>query len=95
MNNLAHLSRFRLLLCTFFALLTTQYASGQSRSNYSLLWQISGNGLASPSFLFGSAHVKDNRAFQFSDSVMLALEACDLFALEIHPDSMLIELMNE
>ncbi|MFB2120847.1 TraB/GumN family protein [Parapedobacter sp. 2B3] len=59
----------------------------QPRSNYTLLWQINGNGSKAPSYLFGSAHVKDNRAFQFSDSVMLALDACDLFALELHPDS--------
>ena len=88
MNNLARLSRFSLVLCAVFAVLATQHVRSQPQNNYTLLWQISGNGLASPSFLFGSAHVKDNRAFQFSDSVMLALEACDLFALEIHPDSM-------
>lgn len=94
MNNLVHLFRFRILLCAFFAVLATQYVSSQSRSNYSLLWQISGNGLTSPSFLFGSAHVKDNRAFQFSDSVILALETCDLFALEIHPDSIVKHTME-
>lgn len=64
MNNLARLSRFSLVLCAVFAVLATQHVRSQPRNNYTLLWQISGNGLASPSFLFGSAHVKDNRAFR-------------------------------
>lgn len=48
-----------------------------------MLWEISGNGLSSPSYLFGTIHVKDQRAFQFNDSVMVKLNQCDAFAPEI------------
>jgi uncharacterized protein YbaP (TraB family) len=66
------------------------YATGafaQKQSNYSLLWKISGKGMAKPSFLFGTMHVSDKRVFHFSDSVMLAIQSCPRFALEVQPDS--------
>lgn len=61
----------------------------QEREEYNLLWRVEGNGLTTPSYLFGTMHVKDARAFNFSDSVMLAIERADVFALEVHPDSMM------
>jgi uncharacterized protein YbaP (TraB family) len=64
----------------------------QQRTNYSLLWKISGNGLKKPSYLFGTMHVKDKRVFNFSDSVMLALQSCPRFALEVHPDTVMIKM---
>lgn len=57
------------------------------KSNYSLLWEISGNGLTKPSYLFGTMHVKDKRAFEFSDSLLFKMEECEAFANEVHPDS--------
>ncbi len=45
--------------------------------------------MTKPSFLFGTMHVKDKRAFGFSDSVMLAIQSCPSFALEIHPDTLI------
>ncbi len=55
--------------------------------SYNLLWEISGNGLEKPSYLFGTMHVKDPRAFQFSDSLLLLFDKCEAFTMEIHPDS--------
>ncbi len=49
----------------------------------SLLWRISGNNLDAPSYLYGTIHVKDKRAFEFKDSVLLAFEKCDITALEV------------
>jgi uncharacterized protein YbaP (TraB family) len=60
----------------------------QEKPNHQLLWRIDGNGLTEPSYLYGTMHVKDPRAFDFSDSVYKAIEKCDGFALEVHPDSM-------
>ena len=57
------------------------------RSNYQLLWEISGNELTQPSYLFGTIHLKDKRVFEFSDSMYYMLEKCDAFAIEVHPDS--------
>lgn len=66
----------------------------QSKSNYNLLWKIEGNGLKKASYLFGTMHVRDSRAFDFSDSVMLALDECEAYAMEIHPDTMLMDVFN-
>lgn len=64
------------------------------RNNYALLWKISGKGLSAPSYLFGTMHIKDKRVFQFSDSVLTALNHCEAFAMEITPDSILQALFN-
>jgi len=63
--------------------------SQEKKSNYNLLWQISGKGLSKPSYLFGSMHVKDKRAFNFSDSLIKAIESSSAFVLETHPDSLM------
>jgi uncharacterized protein YbaP (TraB family) len=85
-----HLSLLALLFFLPFLL----PASAQQKSKYSLLWKISGNGLLSPSYLFGTMHVKDKRVFNFSDSVMLAIQRCDGFALEVHPDTLMKKMFN-
>lgn len=66
----------------------------QNKSHYSLLWKISGKGMAKPSFLFGTMHVEDRRVFNFSDSVMLALQSCPRFALEVQPDSAISKVLQ-
>lgn len=75
-----------------FIVLTTYlnlHAQTTDKDNYALLWEISGNGLAKNSYLFGTMHVRDRRAFEFSDSVLIYLDRADIFASEIHPDSLI------
>ncbi|RFZ85448.1 TraB/GumN family protein [Mucilaginibacter terrenus] len=74
-----------------FAMLCST-ASAQQKRPYNLLWKVTGQGMAKPSFLFGTMHVKDDRAFHFSDSVMLAIQSCPSFALEVHPDTVVKEM---
>ncbi|GAA3983601.1 TraB/GumN family protein [Mucilaginibacter dorajii] len=74
-----------LILCSLIPLTTV----AQQKLPYNLLWKISGKGLTRPSYLFGTMHVKDKRAFGFSDSVMLAIQSCPSFALEVHPDTLM------
>lgn len=50
----------------------------------SLLWKLEGEGLPSPSYLFGTMHVRDGRAFQQLGKVHEAIAACDGFAAEFH-----------
>ncbi len=78
---------FRVILL-FMPVLVTKPVFTQQKPDYTLLWEISGNGLTKPSYLFGTMHLKDRRIFNFSDSVMKALEACDLFVMETSPDSL-------
>ncbi len=52
----------------------------------SLLWEITGNGLQKPSYLFGTMHVSSKMAFHLSDSFYLAIKNVDAVALELNPD---------
>ena len=47
-----------------------------------LLWEISGNGLKTKSYLYGSLHSNDKRLFRFSDSVYVALNRAEAVVLE-------------
>jgi len=51
----------------------------------SLLWEISGNGLKKPSYLFGSMHVSNKMVFHLSDSFYTAIASCDMVSLEVDP----------
>lgn len=48
----------------------------------SLLWEITGNGLEKPSYLFGTMHVSSKMVFHLSDSFYLAIKNADVVALE-------------
>jgi uncharacterized protein YbaP (TraB family) len=60
----------------------------------SLLWEISGNGLTRPSYLFGTMHVSSKMVFHLSDSFYLALKSVDAVALELNPDVWQGEMVN-
>lgn len=88
LNHLSSLLLLKRLSCLFAIVLLSLAASAQARKQpYTLLWRISGKDLKEPSYLFGTMHVKDKRVFGFSDSVMLAIQKCKSFALEVNPDS--------
>src|SRR5437868_4921655 len=53
----------------------------------SLLWEISGNGLKKPSYLFGTMHVSNKLAFQLADSFYVGIHNADVVALETNPES--------
>jgi uncharacterized protein YbaP (TraB family) len=52
----------------------------------SLLWEITGNGLSKPSYLFGTMHVSNKMVFHLSDSFYHAIKSTDAVALELNPD---------
>ncbi|BDS12075.1 TraB/GumN family protein [Aureispira anguillae] len=47
-----------------------------------LLWEISGKNVQAPSYLFGTMHVRDNRAFRKIDFLKSCIENCAAFAAE-------------
>ncbi|MEM9547521.1 MAG: TraB/GumN family protein [Bacteroidota bacterium] len=67
----------------------------QAQEENSLLWKIEGKGLQDPSYIYGTIHVHDDRVFNFSDSVFIAIESCDAFALEVHPDSAIMAMITK
>ena len=74
-------------LLTAGLLMAVLPAQAQNTAN-SLLWRISGNGMAKPSYLFGTIHLQAKKLFNFPDSLYTAIDNTDVFALEINPDSM-------
>ncbi len=53
-----------------------------------LLWQISGNGLKKPSYLFGTIHMICSGDAQLSDSLKTAIENSDEIYFEVDMDNM-------
>lgn len=55
----------------------------------SLLWEITGNGLSKPSYLYGTMHVSSKLAYHLSDSFFVALNNVNTVGLESNPDQWL------
>jgi uncharacterized protein YbaP (TraB family) len=64
-------------------LLILVFVSAGIAQEKSLMWEISGNGLETPSYLYGTMHISDKRIFRFNDSVMIAFKSCNAYAGEI------------
>lgn len=75
--------KLKKLLLFLFLIIT---ASIQSQNN-SLFWEISGNGLAKKSYLYGTMHVNDKVSFHLSDSFFKNLLSCDIVANESDPET--------
>ncbi|HUB61575.1 MAG TPA: TraB/GumN family protein [Puia sp.] len=72
------------IFCLFF--LSSSIAQEKPEKKYpSLLWEITGNGLTRPSYLFGTMHVSSKLVFHLSDSFYLDIKSCDIVALELDP----------
>ncbi|WP_299335469.1 TraB/GumN family protein [uncultured Psychroserpens sp.] len=95
MTKISSLIQYTSRLAVFVLLLACTFSFSQSQENYNLLWKIEGKNMTSPSYLFGTMHVDDARAFQFSDAVMPAIKSCEVFALEVNPDSVSIVLNSK
>ena len=83
---------FRLFLLLF---LSVQFTYAQDKDNYELLWKIEHKDYESPSYLFGTMHIDDARAFNFSDAVLPAIESVKYFALEVNPDSLMSAFISK
>ena len=51
---------------------------------HTLLWKIEGKQLPAASYLFGTMHVKDKRAFRFQEQVYTKIQECTAFATEFN-----------
>src|SRR5215468_11568844 len=76
-----------LALLVSFALLTGAQTNSNPKKYPSLFWEITGNGLSRPSYLFGTMHVSSKLVFHLPDSFYLAIKNVDVVALETNPES--------
>ena len=53
----------------------------------SLFWKVYGNKLKDTSYLYGTMHTQDKRAFQFKDGVLEAFNRSNIYAMELNVDS--------
>ena len=63
----------------------SQTTKKQEKKYQGLLWEITGNGLSRPSYLFGTMHVSNKLAFHLADSFFTAIKSVDVVALETNP----------
>src|SRR6185503_11936797 len=59
-----------------------------------LLWRISGNGLSTPSYLYGTMHLTDKKVFQLGDSLYKSIEQAEGFAGELDMNKLGVQLLN-
>ncbi len=74
------------LLCCFSSYGQKQFTPVSGKKYQGLLWEITGNGLKKPSYVFGTMHVSSKLAFHLSDSFYYALKQVDAVALELNPN---------
>ena len=66
-----------------------------SASAQSILWRVSGKNIQSPSYLYGTIHVQDERVFRFDSTVSDAFKSCDAFAMEVLLDELNMSGLRE
>lgn len=80
---------------TLVSAIVCMFLSAQAQpQGYGLLWEISGNGMEHPSYLYGSIHIRHKDVFDFPDSLFLFIERCDAFASEVELDSSMALLFS-
>ena len=85
--------------CSFFLIMVFLISQAQTpklkdHKYPSLLWEITGNGLKKPSYLFGTMHVSSKMVFNLSDSFYSAIRSADVVALETNPESWQEDMFN-
>jgi uncharacterized protein YbaP (TraB family) len=75
-----------------FSIFIFSFLQAQDRSNYALLWEIQHKNDTKKSYLFGTMHLKDNRVFGFRDAFLPALNASEVFAVELNPETLEMDL---
>jgi uncharacterized protein YbaP (TraB family) len=86
-KSVTNMKRLPVLLLAFLPLLVLAQGKPKPKKYQSLLWEISGNNLAKPSYLFGTMHVSSKLAFHLADSFYLGIRSANVVALETNPES--------
>jgi uncharacterized protein YbaP (TraB family) len=84
---MCRISRNLVVVIILILTYTQVYSQKNIATKYpSLFWEITGNGLKKPSYLFGTMHVSNKMVFHLSDSFYYAMKSVDAVALELNPD---------
>jgi uncharacterized protein YbaP (TraB family) len=77
----------KLLISALFILVSfNTFSQKKDIKKYpALLWEITGNGLKKPSYLFGTMHVSSKMVFHLNDSFYIGIKNADVVALELDP----------
>jgi uncharacterized protein YbaP (TraB family) len=81
------LRKLTALFLLFFVINYTFAQTFKTPKYPSLFWEITGNGMKKPSYLFGTMHVSNKLAFHLSDSFYNAIQRTDMVALELNPEN--------
>ena len=89
------MKRYFILTATvLFCVLAQSQVKSKIKKYPSLFWEISGNGLKKPSYLFGTMHVSSKIAFNLSDSFYTAIKNSEVVALETNPETWQEDMNN-
>lgn len=89
------MKHYLILIPTLFICFSSSGQANLKNKKYpTLFWEISGNGLKQPSYLFGTMHVSSKIAFHLSDSFYIAIKKSDVVALETNPESWQEDMNN-
>ena len=83
---LRHVFCFFLMLAGFIA---GKAQTGTKPLQKSLLWEISGNGLTKPSYLYGTIHMICKDDASLGDSLIAAIQRCDRVYFEVDMDNLM------
>ena len=87
---LGHIFCFFLILTGFIA---GKAQTGTKPLQKSLLWEITGNGLTKPSYLYGTIHMICKDDASLGDSLIAAIQRCDRVYFEVDMDN-LMEMLS-
>jgi uncharacterized protein len=76
----------------FLIIFTALFSSAQNKTENSLLWEISGNGLTKPSYLFGTIHMICKEDFFMTQEVTEKFKASDKVFLEMDMDDATMQM---
>ncbi len=76
------------------SLCVVSFVQAQDTKYQGLLWEITGNGIEKPSYLYGTMHVSRKIAFNLDDIFFESLEKADMVAVESMPDNWLDNLFE-
>jgi len=86
-NSTLFMKKFAVFAVMVLAAFNTQAQKNKPGKYPSLMWEITGNGLSKPSYLFGTMHVSSKMVFHLSDSFYHAIKSCDAVSLELNPET--------